>query len=210
VVVIANGGAIRARAIVISGQVVGNLIATQRLEMCGAARVFGDIEAPVVVMEEGVIFQGHCQMTPEAGAPALPPDARGIDARGRSILRGLVEAHFHPTYFNAAALEGLPEIEPGYDLAGGLLEALAPGRLRHGDVLVVTHGGVIQVGLGRTIGNRSRGLFPFVIDNCSISILTQGRARTVISGVNDVSHLHDGAVAAIARRDRSGGLTQPY
>jgi 2,3-bisphosphoglycerate-dependent phosphoglycerate mutase len=83
-------------------------------------------------------------------------------------------------------------------------------RHRHGDILVVTHGGVIQVALGRTIGSRSHGLFPFVIDNCSISILTQGRARTVISGVNDVSHLHDGAVAASARRDRSGGLTQQY
>ena len=63
---------VRAGAIVISGQVVGSLIATQRLEMRGAARVFGDIEAPVVIMEEGVIFQGHCQMIPKtaAGTPA--------------------------------------------------------------------------------------------------------------------------------------------
>jgi 2,3-bisphosphoglycerate-dependent phosphoglycerate mutase len=83
-------------------------------------------------------------------------------------------------------------------------------RHRHGDILVVTHGGVIQVALGRAIGNHSHGLFPFVIDNCSITTLTRGRARTVISGVNDVSHLHDGALSAIARRDRSGGLTQQY
>jgi hypothetical protein len=32
----------------------------------------------------------------------------------------------------------------------------------------------------------------------------------VISGVNDVGHLQDGVVAAGARRDRSGGLTQQY
>jgi cytoskeletal protein CcmA (bactofilin family) len=69
---------IRAGAIVISGQVVGNLIATQRLEMRGAARVFGDIEAPVVVMEEGVIFQGHCQMTPAAGAPTASAAQRDL------------------------------------------------------------------------------------------------------------------------------------
>ena len=69
---------IRAGAIVISGQVVGNLIATQRLEMRGAARVFGDIEAPVVVMEEGVIFQGHCQMIPEAGAPTASAAHRDL------------------------------------------------------------------------------------------------------------------------------------
>ncbi len=32
---------------------------------------------------------------------------RRIDARGGTIMPGLVEAHFHPTYFNVAALEDL-------------------------------------------------------------------------------------------------------
>jgi len=83
-------------------------------------------------------------------------------------------------------------------------------RHQHGDVLVVTHGGVIQVALGRTLGRNSHGLFPFVIDNTSISILTRGRSRSVISGVNDICHLHaDGHVHA-TRRDRSGGLTQQH
>jgi len=34
-------------------------------------------------------------------------DARIIDLQGGTILPGLVEAHFHPTYFNVAALEDL-------------------------------------------------------------------------------------------------------
>jgi imidazolonepropionase-like amidohydrolase len=42
-----------------------------------------------------------------AGAPEAPPDAAYIDARGGTIMPGLVEAHFHPTYFNVAALEDL-------------------------------------------------------------------------------------------------------
>ncbi len=84
------------------------------------------------------------------------------------------------------------------------------GRHPHGDVLVVTHGGVIQVALGRTLGRNSHGFFPFVIDNTSISILTRGRRRSVISGVNDVSHLHADAHAQAVRRERSGGLTQQY
>lgn len=42
-----------------------------------------------------------------AGAPPLPEDAARIDARGGTIMPGLVEAHFHPTYFNVAALEDL-------------------------------------------------------------------------------------------------------
>jgi coenzyme F420-0:L-glutamate ligase/coenzyme F420-1:gamma-L-glutamate ligase len=39
----------------------------------------------------------------------------------------------------ALALDGLPEIEPGYDLAAGILSALAPDRLQAGDVLVIAH-----------------------------------------------------------------------
>jgi len=42
-------------------------------------------------------------------AAALPPhtEANVIDAKGGAILPGLIEAHFHPTYFNVAALEDL-------------------------------------------------------------------------------------------------------
>lgn len=41
------------------------------------------------------------------GAPELPDGAEVIDACGGTIMPGLVEAHFHPTYFNVAALEDL-------------------------------------------------------------------------------------------------------
>ena len=44
---------------------------------------------------------------PADRAPAAPPTAQKIDARGGTIMPGLVEAHFHPTYFNVAALEDL-------------------------------------------------------------------------------------------------------
>ena len=40
-------------------------------------------------------------------APPVPPAASTVDAQGGSILPGLVEAHFHPTYFNVAELEDL-------------------------------------------------------------------------------------------------------
>lgn len=44
---------------------------------------------------------------PAAGAPDTPPDALEIDAEGGTIMPGLVEAHFHATYFNIRALEDL-------------------------------------------------------------------------------------------------------
>ncbi|MFO0919289.1 MAG: amidohydrolase family protein [Planctomycetaceae bacterium] len=37
----------------------------------------------------------------------IPATAERIDACGGTILPGLIEAHFHPTYFNVAALEDL-------------------------------------------------------------------------------------------------------
>lgn len=65
---------IHAGVVLISGEVVGNVVAGERVELRGTARVFGDVESPVVVVEEGVHFEGHCRMTKgRAGdAEALP------------------------------------------------------------------------------------------------------------------------------------------
>lgn len=59
-------------------------------------------DAAVVVRDGRIAFAG-----PAREAPPLEPDASRIDARGGTIMPGLVEAHFHPTYFNVAALEDL-------------------------------------------------------------------------------------------------------
>lgn len=56
-----------------------------------------------VVIEAGTIsYVGG-----KESAPELPDGVDRIDARGGTIMPGLVEAHFHPTYFNVAALEDL-------------------------------------------------------------------------------------------------------
>jgi len=68
-------------------------------------------------------------------------------------------------------------------------------RHPHGDVLVVTHGGVIQVALHRIVGKPSRGLFPFRIQNASISLIERRDGRMVIGGVNDIGHLESAVVA---------------
>jgi probable phosphoglycerate mutase len=70
-------------------------------------------------------------------------------------------------------------------------------RHAHGDVLVVTHGGVIQVALHRVVGRASRGLFPFKIQNASISMLEKRDGRTVIAGVNDIAHLEETLVTEV-------------
>lgn len=75
----------------------------------------------------------------------------------------------------------------------GAIEAILE-RHEHGDVLVVTHGGVIQVALHRVVGRANRGLFPFKIQNASLSVIEKREGRLVIAGVNDIGHLEPGLV----------------
>ena len=59
-----------------------------------------------------------------------------------------------------------------------------------GDVVLVTHGGVIQVVLQTVVGRHSsNGLFAFRIQNCSLSKIERGTRGRVITLVNDTSHL---------------------
>jgi len=96
--------------------------------------------------------------------------------------------------------------EPDWDIAPGG-EGAAPfearvalaldeifRRHKQGDVLVVTHGGVIQIALHRVVGRPSRGLFPFKIQNASITQIEKRNGRMVIAGVNDIAHLESALV----------------
>ena len=59
-------------------------------------------DGAVAVKDGKIVYAG-----PAEGAPGVPVDAQRIDARGGTIMPGLVEAHFHATYFNVAELADL-------------------------------------------------------------------------------------------------------
>src|SRR5262245_1278659 len=59
-------------------------------------------DAVLVIRAGRIAYAG-----PARGAPQVEANATRLDARGGTIMPGLVEAHFHPTYFNVAALEDL-------------------------------------------------------------------------------------------------------
>lgn len=64
--------------------------------------------SPPVPNAAVVIVDGRiCYAGPAIDAPAVPPDAERIDAKGGTIMPGLVEAHFHATYFNILELQDL-------------------------------------------------------------------------------------------------------
>jgi broad specificity phosphatase PhoE len=77
---------------------------------------------------------------------------------------------------------------------GAAVDALFQ-RHAQGDVLVVTHGGVIQIALHHVVGRPGRGIFPFRIQNASVSVLERRNGRVVVSGVNDIGHLEVGSTA---------------
>lgn len=63
------------------------------------------------------------------------------------------------------------------------------GRHAEGDIICVTHGGVIQVVLAMIVGRGIKGLFPFLIENGSLTVVQRTGDRLVVTAVNDTCHL---------------------
>ncbi|MCJ7546898.1 MAG: polymer-forming cytoskeletal protein [Deltaproteobacteria bacterium] len=47
---------------IIQGEVVGNVYGKERVELHHPGSMIGNITAPVVIMDEGAIFEGNCKM----------------------------------------------------------------------------------------------------------------------------------------------------
>ncbi len=48
--------------VIVSGEVHGNIKAKNRVEFHAPARLYGNILSPVLTIDEGVIFEGNCEM----------------------------------------------------------------------------------------------------------------------------------------------------
>ncbi len=53
---------------VISGQIKGNVTGRERIELGRTVRIFGNIVTPILVLEEGAVFDGQCKTSREKGA----------------------------------------------------------------------------------------------------------------------------------------------
>jgi broad specificity phosphatase PhoE len=101
----------------------------------------------------------------------------------------------YPEEWAAWARQPSWDIVPGGEgadaFASRVVSTLGEIRARHpeGEVLCVTHGGVIQVALATVVGRATTGLFPFVIGNASLTVIQRTGSRTVVAGVNDTCHL---------------------
>ena len=65
---------VKVKNAVIGGKLVGNIQATNKIELQSGSHVEGDIQTARLVIDEGVFFEGACKMgTANKSAPATPP-----------------------------------------------------------------------------------------------------------------------------------------
>lgn len=79
VLVIGEGARVQAEivagTVIINGVVEGNIKALQLIELHQPGRVKGNLEAPALSIDRGVIFEGSCKMEGVGkGGAALPPE----------------------------------------------------------------------------------------------------------------------------------------
>lgn len=92
-VTIGQGSACRATVeagtIIVDGNVQGDLIARERLQLTGKADVTGDIAAAALVVAEGAAFVGHVSVGPEAVTNAQQKRAtKTVELKGSSKRQG--------------------------------------------------------------------------------------------------------------------------
>jgi cytoskeletal protein CcmA (bactofilin family) len=76
------GADVDAGAIIVEGDVKGNLSAADRIELKSTARYEGDLRASKLVVDEGAIFAGHVTVGPEA-IKNRPPQGAGNMGQNR-------------------------------------------------------------------------------------------------------------------------------
>lgn len=59
---------------IIEGEVNGNIIAKDKIELRSSAQHYGDIKASRLVVEEGVVFVGKCDVNPQKTIQPIRPE----------------------------------------------------------------------------------------------------------------------------------------
>lgn len=85
-------GDVSARAVIIGGEVNGNISAPEKTELTSTARVIGDIATKVIIIDEKAVFQGRCDMNQEASGRRARPNGRALKASKKSAKAAIAEA----------------------------------------------------------------------------------------------------------------------
>jgi len=80
-------GNLQLHSVVLRGKVSGNVSAKEKIEIKAKGELFGDVRTPKLIIEEGAIFVGKCEVNPNKAyvlpspGPAGASKAAGITAR---------------------------------------------------------------------------------------------------------------------------------
>ncbi len=55
-------GNVYGKHLTIGGKIIGDVTAKAKLEILNTGKIYGDIKTPRLIMAEGVIFEGNCEM----------------------------------------------------------------------------------------------------------------------------------------------------
>lgn len=53
---------INVNMLIVSGELTGNVEAKSRVELHAPTKMYGNIKTPILIIDEGVIFEGNCSM----------------------------------------------------------------------------------------------------------------------------------------------------
>ena len=87
----ANGrlnAAINAKSIIVIGQVIGDLTATERIEIQATGVVEGDLQSPRLNVQEGAVLNGSINMSSPAAAEAKKPNLNPANQSNPSAQSG--------------------------------------------------------------------------------------------------------------------------
>ncbi len=93
--------AIKTRNATVAGEIRGNIEATGRVEIISTGKIFGDITVTTLVINEGAVFDGHCQMRQAEAA------GEGL---GRRSLKERLQVRTSPSTSDVGSPAGGPKV----------------------------------------------------------------------------------------------------
>ena len=85
-------GNVTAQAVLIGGEVLGNVNAPDKAELTATAKVIGDITTAVIVIDEKAVFQGKIDMNQTVPERKGKPNAKVARAGRKSAKAAIAEA----------------------------------------------------------------------------------------------------------------------
>jgi cytoskeletal protein CcmA (bactofilin family) len=89
-------GPVTAHVVRVGGRVIGDVLATERVEVMPSGSLEGDIAAPRVVISEGAFFKGRIEMRSERGAAEKAPAQEPRQERQERRAKGESQTPANP------------------------------------------------------------------------------------------------------------------